>query len=177
MKNIFFTLMVFMVAGVSAAADAAPPSRAIVDMQALLSASTAGQSIQAQVDEHRTMTMKTLATKQGDLRQREQDLMSKRGSVSGADLVQAKQSLEQDFEKMRNYTQERKTVLDVAYNKAMMSLMDQVYGVVKDIANEHGYGTVLSKHSVVYDADAVDISTEAMKRLNAQVSDIKLDVK
>lgn len=151
-------------------------SIAVVDTQLLLSQSEAAKSIQEQVATYHDETVKDLLGKEKDLRDREKALLEKKEELSEDELLAKRKEFEKDFIAAQKLSQEKKATLDEAYTKAMTELMNHVYEVVQAISDEKSYDLVISKKNVVIGAKSLDVSEEAMKRLNEKVEKISLNL-
>ena len=90
--------------------------------------------------------------------------------------MKEKQAFEKNFIETRNTAQKQKVKLDQASIKAMGKLEAKIYEVIQSIADEKKIELVLSKQSVVIGASSLDITKEAMEKLNKAVSKIKLEL-
>ena len=74
----------------------------------------------------------------------------------------------------RKMAQEKKRVLDEASGAAMDKLREELYLVAQQIANERGYSLVISNRDVIAGEKSLDITEEALKRLNEKLKTIDL---
>lgn len=152
-------------------------SVAVLDVQKLLTQSQAAESIQSQSEKLRDSFLEKLSKQEQDLREKEKKLVEDGKSLSKEEFLERKKEFEKEFIETQNMAKKRKAEIDQAYSKAMSKLMDSIYGIVQDVADEKGYSLVLSKQNVVLGEQELDITDNTMKILNDKVSDIKLDVK
>lgn len=154
---------------------AAETSIAYVDVQRLLTESDAAKHIQSQVQKRREKFL-------GELSKQEQDLNNERKEIEeGAalpkeELAAKRKKFEEDFQEARKSAQKRKKDLDVALNKAVGRLRDEISKVVKSVAAEKGYTLVISQQAVLMGDESANISGEVMAKLNKTVSKIPLEM-
>ena len=65
-------------------------------------------------------------------------------------------------------------MLDEASGAAMDKLREELYLVAQQIANERGYSLVISNRDVIAGEKSLDITEEALKRLNEKLKTIDL---
>lgn len=150
---------------------------AVVDVQKLMSESKAAQSIQGQIKTYREKFLGEMSKKEQTLRDAEKSLAGQRSTLSAEAFAEKKKAFEKQLLDAREYAQKKKRALDAAATQGLQKLESELVKVVKAIASEKNLQMVISKQSVVLGDNGLDISDDAMKRLNAAVSDIKLEVK
>ena len=172
----FFLFLIFGCTLVLSGTARAEVSIAVVDVQELLTKSTAAKSIQKQSQKYRDAFLDQLSKQEEELRNSEKELMEEGKSLSKEEFMERKKAFETKFIETQNLAKKRKKEIDQAYSKAMSELMDKIYEIVQDVANDRGYGLVLSKQNVIIGEHSLDISEESLKRLNDSVKKIKLDI-
>lgn len=170
--TVFLAALVLM-AGPSVAMAAV--SIGILDVQKILLESDAARSVQKQIQKRRDKFIEEISQQEQSLRTKEKELSEFRATLSADEFASKKQEFEKEFVEARRIAQKRKKSLDEAGAKALNKLSDELQAIVKQIAQEKGYTLILSKQDVVLSDDSVDISTEAMSRLNKAVSEITLE--
>lgn len=175
-KHILRFAAPFLVALLFSLTSYAQPSIAIVDLQALLTESNAAKNIQKQVEARRDEFLQELSKLEQELRKGEQELNAEQEKISKEDFAKKRQALEEKFMETRRLAQKRKKALDDGAAKALGKLRDEIIKVVGGIADEKSYGLVLSKQNVIIGDKSIDISTEAMERLNKNISQIALEI-
>lgn len=149
---------------------------AVLDIQALLSQSKAAKSIQKQVEDKREDFQKEISKEEKKLKESEEKLIKLGQAQEEEKFKEQKKEFEEDFVETRELVQSRRTALEKAYNEAMVELRNEIVAIVSDFANENNYGLVLSKTSVVIGDKSLDITEDVMKRLDKDVSKIKVNV-
>ncbi len=152
----------------------AQTSIAVLDTQMLLSQSKAGKHIQGQVTKQRDGFIKKLSEKESALKKKEKVLVEEASSLSKEDFLEKRKVFEKEFQDMRSFAQKEKARLDKALIGAMSKLRTEMFDVVQEIATEKNYDLVLGRQSVILGGNSLDISKEALKRLDKAVSKIEL---
>ena len=179
-KYMMIIAAVLMLAGVGIVSQAHAEdgvSIAVVDMQALVGTSKAGQNIGKQLEAHREAILKELSSKESALLEEEKALIEARKGLSKEEFAKKVQAFEKDKLALQKLSIERRNALNVASIKAEKQLMDKIVEVVGVIAGDKSYDLVLTKQNVVVGTQSIDITEEALKRLNKAVSTIKVELK
>ncbi|RME60054.1 MAG: OmpH family outer membrane protein, partial [Candidatus Dadabacteria bacterium] len=117
-----------------------------------------------------------------EIKRRESELLKEkriinqlRNELTKKEAVLSEKALEEKSEKLRRKEkefarkmQDHKEALSKLRAKKMGAILKKIYDITSDLAKEKGYNLVLEKDPrvVVYSADALDISSEVIKRLN-----------
>lgn len=147
-------------------------SIAVIDVDRVLATAEPAKTLQKKRDETRTKFLSELSDKEKDLRAQGQALFEKRKDLSEEDFIKQRQSYESELLKVRKLTQERKRAFEEAAAKSLVQLQSALTEEVQKIAKEKGYTLVLTTRSVVTGENALDITEEAIKRMN----DAKIDI-
>lgn len=178
-QTLFITLILSMVfPALGHAQDkAAGTSIAVVDIQRLMTESNAAKTIQEQVQSYQEKFLGELREKEEALRKKEKDVLEQRASLSQEEFAKQRDEFEKQLIEARQYAQSRKRALDEASAKALGQLRGEVFKVVQSIADANNYDLVLARQHVVLGAKSIDVSEEAMEKLNAAIKDIKVTIK
>ena len=147
---------------------------AVVDVQKLMTQSDASKSIQKQLEDQRKGFLEDLGKEEKALKAEQAKLADEQKTADKEAFAKKAKGFEEKLLKTRKSAQERKSKLDKASAEAVNALRQELVKVVKDIATEKGYSIVLSSSDVIVGDKAMDISDEAMKRLNSAVKTIKV---
>jgi outer membrane protein len=157
--------------------SAAETSIAYVDVQKLLTESSAAKDIQAQMQKYREKFIADLSKQEQSLNDQRKKLEEEGAKLTKEQLTERKKKFESDFEEARKSAQKRKKDIDAALTRALVQLKEKLFKVVESIAKEKGYAFVLSRQMVVIGDPSADITDMAMEKLNQAVSKIPLDIK
>ncbi|MDP9195576.1 MAG: OmpH family outer membrane protein [Pseudomonadota bacterium] len=178
MKKILWCVAVLSALAFSSTAMAVegkPPVVGVVDVQAVLQKSAVAKSIRAQIDEKLKSYQADVSAREAELKKAEQELMKQRSILKPEDANKQRADLQKKFMAVQKEVNSKKTSLDAGFSKAMTTVMENLRKVVSGIAGERGINLVLTRQQVVYADDAMDLTDEVLKRLNSQLSSIKVD--
>ncbi len=178
MKTLSILIVALLLLSFSAPVQAQEStSIAVVDVQKLLTESKAAKDIQKQLKKYREKFMEHLSKEEQALKKTEKDLIEKKADMAPEDFAKERKAFEEKFLETRRFAQKQKRALDEATVKAMANLEAELYKAVQSIADDKGYDLIISRQNVVLGAKALDISEDAMSKLNDAISKIELDVK
>lgn len=158
------------------AQTAKAPVIAIIDMQRILSESSAVKAMQEQLDARRSSFQQELQKKEEALRKSDQELARQRAILSADAYAKRRQELERQVAEMRREIQERRKGLDRLLNQSMSQVRLRLVDIVKSIAKTRGADLVLAKAMVVLVRPDLEITDEALQRLNAELPSVALPV-
>jgi Skp family chaperone for outer membrane proteins len=145
-----------------------------MDMQMILRESTAVQAIEEQLDRQRAAHQAALKKKEVEVRRADKELARQRAILSSEAFAQKRLELEQQVSALQQDIQRRKRQLDQLFGQGMREVQKVLIDVAQEIAAERGADLVLSKATVVLVRPELDISQEALERLNATLPTITL---
>ncbi len=155
---------------------AAQTSIAVVDVKRLMNASDAAVSIQDQREALKNKYLQEITVQEQALRAEEKRLEEK--TISAGDEVSAndRQNYEGMLLEARRFSQDRKRKLEEASRRATEALRETVYVIIQEMANENSYGLVISNQNVIAGEKSLEITDEALERLNKRLPKISLDI-
>ncbi len=158
------------------AADAANPAVVgTLDVQVILRDSLAMKSIKTQVEEKRGAYQSEISGQEKRLRDQEQEL-KRQQSVLAADAFEAKRrDFEAQVSAVQRDVQERRKVLDQAYGDGLKKVQEELKAVIAGIAKERGLTLVLPAEQTLYADPTLNITDEALKRLNKKLASVTLN--
>ena len=71
--------------------------------------------------------------------------------------------------------QERRRGLEKAYAEGVRKLQVELTRIIGDIAKERGIDIVIPRSQILFAADELSLSEEALKRLDASMPEVTLD--
>lgn len=153
--------------GAARAAEPSPAYVAFVDVQSVLREAQAARALRGRIEADQFSYQSELAKQENALRAASEQLAAERDDVPETEYVQRRQEIERQVEELRRQSQLRKRELELAYNDGMDRLRAAMVQVVAEIASERGFTLVLNKANVVLGASELDITQEAIDRVNA----------
>lgn len=175
----FFTVFLSLVllSAPVLAQDLAGNSVAVVDLQALVVKSKAAQNIGEQLESERKVILKELSDKEKVLIEEEKKLVGERDTLAKEEFAKKVQAFEKDKINLQKLSIERRNMLGEASVVAERQLMEKITEVVGEIAAEKNYALVITKQNVIVGAQSLEITDEALTRLDKAVSKIKVEFK
>ena len=144
---------------------------AIVDPQAVLENSNAGQKALATLKEHVMVRQKLLETDEEEIQKFEQQLQG----GTGRSETETQILREQLQSKIQDYQRRRQTFQQEVQEKQktlMVDYMKKIEGATKAVAERRGFSLVIDKGNeaimqiVIYSAKGMDITDEVVKEFN-----------
>jgi outer membrane protein len=174
----YFRIFLFVVLAFSFVplAARAELSIAVVDVQKILTESKPAKKIQSDMQAQREKFLNELSKQETQLRQTEKSLSDQSATLPKEDFAKKRREFEETFLQTRQNAQKRKKDLDDALGKAMIQLRDELVKVVESISKEKGYNLVLSKQDVVLNNADIDITEQALAKINSSSLNITLNI-
>ena len=167
------TLLVLSSFGYAKAEDAM--KIAVVDVQEVIQKSDVAKNIKTQMDEKIQAYQKDISSQEEKLRTAEKELVKQRAILKPEEMNEKTKAFRQQAASVQRDVNQRKRTLDAAFNKAMGSVLQEIRGIVSDMAKDKSYTVVVSKQQVVFAEQGLDITDEVLKALNSKLSRLKVD--
>lgn len=144
---------------------------AIIDPQAVLENSNAGQKALATLKEHVMVRQKLLETDEEEIQKLEKQLQdgTGRSETETQVLRETLQSKIQDYQRRRQTFQQE---VQEKQKSLMVDYMKKIEGATKTVAERRGFSLVIDKGNeaimqiVIYSAQGMDITEEVVKEFN-----------
>lgn len=149
---------------------------AVVDVQGALRESDAAKKIQALINKRRQDYQRQVTEEEQALRQSEQDLQQQRSILSPDVYQQRLREFRDRVAEVQKSVQQRRRALDQAFTMSMNKVRDALVTVIAEIADERGAKVVLFKDHIVIAEKSLDISEEALHRLNDRLPSVPVDL-
>lgn len=175
--NMLLLMAAFIICLGGISAQAAETSIAVVDVQKLMTESKAAKDIQQQMQKKKDSFLAELSKEETELRDKEKKLVAEKANLSEEEFAKKAKEFEQKLIETRKAAQGKKRTIDEASAKALAKLRNEIYKVVEVISAEKGYNLVISRQYVVLGEKSIDISDEAMTKLDAAITKIPLEAK
>ncbi len=146
----------------------------VIDTQRILRESEAVRSIQQQVGEQRNAYQNALKEKEKALREKDQELMRQSTILSAEVFSQKKRELEGQVSALQREIQEKRRALDKVFAEGMREVQAALVDITRDIAEARKADLVLQRATVVYVRPEMEITEEALEKLNASLSSVSL---
>lgn len=153
-----------------------PVTVAVIDAQAVLRQCAAAKSIRDQLEKQREVYQKLFQERENKLRDEEKSLAQQR-TILAPDAFQKKvREHQENVTALQRDGQGLKRQLDQAFNDAMGQVREELIKIVADLAKETGVGLVLFKNQIFLGERKLDISDEALARLNKKLPTVKVNI-
>lgn len=170
-------LVAFFMISIAPAVAYAELSIAVVDVDYVMSQSSAAKSIKGQVDSKHKVFMDEVKSEEKKLISDQEKIEKERKDLSREDLIKKAQEFEAKRLEARKKIQEKKNKLDTAYNEAMNKLTKVIYDVCQTIADEKKIDLVITRQNIIVGNMSLDITKEVAERMNKKLPQVSLDVK
>lgn len=150
---------------------------AVVDVDYVLSQSSAAKSIKKQVEEKREKFIKQIKSEEDKLIKKQKEIEKSRKDISQEELIAKAKEFEKKRLDARKKIQDRKAKLDKAYAEAMSKLTKTIYDVCQKIADERKIDLVITRQNIIVGNMSLDITKDVAEKMNKTVSKISLNVK
>jgi Skp family chaperone for outer membrane proteins len=151
-----------------------PVPVAVIDFRGVLSRSEAAKGIRKTIDARREKFRAQFAGIEKQLREEQQALAQQRPIITADAFEQRARDLQNRVRQAQLEAQAGNQQLKRALDKAMDEVQKELFRVVAELAEETGAGVVLFRSSIVIAVKKLEISQEALKRLNAKVSNVEV---
>ena len=158
----------------NAHADYPSTSLAVIDLNYILSEAEAAKDAAKQIEE-------IAINIENEIKKSDEDIINEQNKLIESQAIMAPESFEKKREeyekKVQNYNIERQQKLlsiDNLVNMSRGQVLEALKPILEEISNEKGITILLEKNTVLLNADGMDITEESLKRLNKELSSIKI---
>ncbi len=181
MKSVLNVILIFglmLISASSASAQQIPtPTIAVMDVQGIIRQSAAAKSVRPQARKLRTIFQKGVRRQQDELRKSEQKLAQQRSILSPEAYAKKRRDFETRARQTQRDVQERKQTLERAFGAAMEKVRRSLVIVAQELAKQHKINIVLPKSVVFLSLTSLDLSKQALARLDKLLPSVKVVVK
>lgn len=150
------------------------PSIAIVDVEAVMRDSLAVKSARSQIDVIARDLQQDIAQEEEKLRSEEQSLQQQRALLSPEKYAEDRQALQQRAAALQQRARSLRQTLDRGMAQTMQRIQIVLFEEIGKLAEELGVNLVLPRSQIVVAVDSFNISEEALKRLNARLTEVDM---
>ena len=162
-------------------ATAPPPAHAqqqinvaILGVQEIMRESAASKIVLGEIQKREAALKAEVEKRENALLAADQQLAQQRGTLSAEEFAQKRAELSQQAAEVRKYAQGQQAQIAELARKGEGQIRQKLLEIVGEIAKEKGIMLVLNKAQVVLFPTELDITGEAMQRLNAQLPSVSL---
>ena len=146
----------------------------VIDLNFILSEASAAKDAATQIEEIAKVIEAEIIQKDDELIN-EQNLLIESQAVMAPEAFDLKRK---DYEnKVQNYNIERQSTLaelDMLVSVSRSNVLNALKPILEEISNEKGITILLEKQSALLNADGMDITEEALKKLNKELPKLKV---
>ena len=147
-------------------------SIAIIDINGVLEQSTAIKKIRAIIDEENKKFLASTDEEQQSLRSEELELEAQRDILSETEFNLRLKQFQDRVAVLQQKLQRQRREFDASLQQANEQLRKLLYQIIAEITKKNGYTLVIQKQNIVLYDLSIDISDEALLRLNERTKDM-----
>lgn len=141
----------------------------VVDLQRILREAAAVRALQQQVSAAREAFQAEIRQREEELRREDQELARERATLPPEVYAQRRQVLADQLADLQSDIQERRGQLDQAMNEGMRQVQSELLPILQQLTEERGADIMLAKSSIVLARPELEVTDEALTRLNARL--------
>ena len=168
------SIAAFLPASAQSVSKPPVPSIAIVDVEAVMRDSLAVKSARSKIDVIAKDLQQDIAQEEEKLRSEEQSLQQQRALLSPEKYAEDRQALQQRAAALQQRARSLRQTLDRGMAQTMQRIQIVLFEEIGKLAEELGVNLVLPRSQIVVAVDSFNISEEALKRLNARLTEVDM---
>ena len=150
-------------------AQTTPARVAVIDVQKVLTQSTAGKASYEKLKKMQEDRIERAKTMDEELRKLDADIATKRISLSEDKLAELQKTLADKRINMQRYAQDADREIGEARDRELQALEAKIKPIIDGIGKEMGLAAIFNKFEsgLVYASEAIDITDTVIQRFNA----------
>jgi len=172
------TLISVALVGPLRAQSAALPAPVIliVDLQQILQDAKAAKGVQAIINQEYSSYTKEVSQQEDELQKERADLERQRTILAPEAFNTRARALQQRYDELGQVVQGRRQSLQQSLNEAMQQVKNAALTVIADIVKERKANLVVEKQAVVFEADGMDVTADAVARLDQKLASVPVNL-
>jgi Skp family chaperone for outer membrane proteins len=146
----------------------------VIDMREAIQASNAMSTIRAALDEQNVTFQAAISEEEVELLEAERELSTARSTLTEEEFNERVKAFEQRVIAIQRSIQNQKNSFDSSIQQAQSQLEQELLRIVSDIAQERSLSMVIQRQNVVVYTNTLDITDEALDRLNERTKNLTL---
>lgn len=175
MRNILIAALFAFLVTPAFAAESVPQTFGVVDMNKIMQTTDAAKDVFAQLEAKRKEYQAQITKEEDTLRAAEQSLLAQKDKMSKEELEKKRREFDGKVLDGQKLVQDRKRILDQAFNSSMNKLRTEAASVVAEVAKERNYSAVLTQDAVMLSIPALDMTDVVTERMNARLKTLKVE--
>jgi outer membrane protein len=147
---------------------------AILDMERILRDSKAAATLRQEIDKQREAHQNTLREHENALRSADQELARQRAVLSAEAFAAKRKELQEQANKLQQEFVSRQKEMEELFGRGIRQVRKALAEVAKEIADERDINLILLKATIVLANRELDITEEALKRLDERLPSVDL---
>jgi len=159
-----------------AAGPMAPATVLVVDYNGLLNTATAATDIRNQIQALKAKMQKSVDADEAGLKKDEEALRGKQASLPADAFAKQRDAFQKKVADVQRRVQERNRQLETALNNATDKMRQAIVPIFSDIMTSQNATVLLDTSSILYADASLDISKQALERLNQAITKVKVEL-
>jgi Skp family chaperone for outer membrane proteins len=152
------------------------PAALIVDMAQILQEAKAGKEVQTTINQQYAAYSKEVAQQEDELQKGGAELERQRTVLAPEVYNTRARELQQRYDTLGKSVQAKRQALQQSLNEAMDKVKGGALEVIADIVKERRADLVLQKQAVVFEAEGMDVTAEAVTRLDKKLPAVPVNL-
>lgn len=148
----------------------------IVDLQQILQDAKAAKGVQAIINQEYSSYTKEVSQQEDELQKARADLERQRTILAPEAFNTRARDLQQRYDELGQVVQGRRQSLQQSLNEAMLQVKNAALTVIADIVKERKANLVVEKQAVVFEADGMDVTADAVARLDQKLASVPVNL-
>jgi outer membrane protein len=169
MKKFLVAVAMAAIASPMLAQSTVPSRVAVIDVQKVLSTSSAGKVAYERLKKMQDERLEKARQMDEELRKLEGEVTTKRLSLSEDKIADMQKQIADKRVAMQRYAQDADREVQEARDKSLLDLNNKIMPVIDTIGKEMGFALIFNKFEsgLIYASDAVDITDSVLKRFDS----------
>lgn len=148
----------------------------IVDLQQILQDAKAAKAVQAVINQEFSSYTKEVAQQEDELQKSRTELERQRTILAPDAFNTRARDLQQRYDELGQVVQGRRQSLQQSLNEAMVKVKNAALEVIADMVKERRANLVIEKQAVVFEAEGMDITADAIGRLDQKLASVPVNL-
>ncbi len=148
----------------------------IVDLQQILQDAKAAKAVQGVINQEYSSYTKEVAQQEDELQKSRTELERQRTILAPDAFNTRARDLQQRYDELGQVVQGRRQSLQQSLNEAMVKVKNAALEVIADMVKERRANLVIEKQAVVFEAEGMDITADAIARLDQKLASVPVNL-
>ncbi len=148
----------------------------IVDLQQILRDAKAAKGVHSTINQEYGAYTKEVAQQEDGLQKARTELERQRTVLAPEAFNMRARDLQQRYDELGQVVQSKRQALQQSLNEAMLTVRNAALEVVADIVKERRANLVIEKQAVVFEAEGMDVTADAIARLDKKLDSVPVNL-